>query len=198
MARTSRALMSVTFLAESKSKGQKFPDIPFITTPTTVEYLSRPHPIIQPVAAATMSTTVMGFDEQKLRNTSEKFEGTVTRFHKLEFKLPRVFTSAHPERLATKQMDTYRGESESRKEAKTETKMETSTEIGTPATHMSAVLINCTSEPDTYGEEKCRQWKLAGFCRNHAATKYLFCRRQCFCIKSNEIQILNIHSNKFE
>lgn len=127
----------MTFLAESKSKGPKFPDIPFITTPTTVEFLSRPHPIIQPVAAATMSTTVMGFDEQKLRNKSEKSEGTVTRFHKLEFKLPRVFTSALPERLATKQMDTYRGESESRKEAKTETKMETSTEIGTPATHMS-------------------------------------------------------------
>jgi hypothetical protein len=34
---------------------------------------------------------------------------------------------------------------------------------------------------DAQGDGKCVEWKRAGFCETHPATKWLFCRRNCFC-----------------
>ncbi|KAI1712328.1 lectin c-type domain-containing protein [Ditylenchus destructor] len=207
----------VTFLAESKNKAQKFPDTPFITTPTTVKFLSRPHPIIQPVAAATMSTTVMGFDEQKVGNKSEKSEGTVTRFHKLEFKLPRIFTSAHSERLATKQMVTNREESESRMEAKTKSKMETSTEVVTFATHMSGMQfvlslsvllvalagVSLALECSNCGAAKCADgWtEFQGVCykliKNETGFSFTNAQRHCQSLNSSLASIPSSEVNSF-
>ncbi|KAF7637124.1 hypothetical protein Mgra_00003512 [Meloidogyne graminicola] len=42
-------------------------------------------------------------------------------------------------------------------------------------------LINCTTEEDNQGIEKCVEWQRAGFCKSHPATKWLFCRKQCLC-----------------
>uniref|UniRef100_A0A914NP99 ShKT domain-containing protein n=1 Tax=Meloidogyne incognita TaxID=6306 RepID=A0A914NP99_MELIC len=42
-------------------------------------------------------------------------------------------------------------------------------------------LVDCTTEDDSEGFDKCVEWQRGGFCKTHPATKWLFCRRQCLC-----------------
>lgn len=43
-------------------------------------------------------------------------------------------------------------------------------------------VFDCSTEVDDRGTKLCTEWAKAGFCVDHKATMFLFCRLTCLCI----------------
>lgn len=43
-------------------------------------------------------------------------------------------------------------------------------------------VFDCSKEEDERGTKLCTEWAKAGFCQDHKATMFLFCRLTCLCI----------------
>uniref|UniRef100_A0A914BZE9 ShKT domain-containing protein n=1 Tax=Acrobeloides nanus TaxID=290746 RepID=A0A914BZE9_9BILA len=56
------------------------------------------------------------------------------------------------------------------------------TESLTPRRKWKPYVFDCSTEVDDRGTKLCTEWAKAGFCVDHKATMFLFCRLTCLCI----------------